>query len=208
MDGTILNTLEDMQVAVNFALEKNGLPTRTIEEVKWFVGQGVQVLVHRAIPDGAGEELEQKVLADFLPYYSEHSEDNTAPYEGITEAAKKLKSLGYKIAVNSNKPDQVAGVLAEHYFPGVFDFVLGSRPELGKKPSPDGVNLIAKEFGADKSEVIYIGDSDIDFKTAQNAGVTFIGCDWGFRGRDFLLEQGAKHVAMKPSELVEIISLL
>ena len=206
MDGTILNTLDDMKDAVNFALKKNGLPERTLDEIKWFVGQGMQVLIHRAVPDGTSAETETKVREDFLPYYSEHAADKTAPYDGITEAAEQIKSLGYKIVVNSNKPDKEAGILAEQYFPGVFDFVLGARDDLQKKPSPDGVNFLAEKFVVEKSKVVYIGDSDIDFLTAKNAGVTFIGCDWGFRGKEFLVKQGAEHIAMKPADLVAILT--
>ena len=208
MDGTILDSLKDLQAAVNFSMKKHGFPEKTYEEMKWLLGRGMPYLIHHALPEGTDEETYQKAFDDFLSYYAEHDEDTTAPYEGIPEVVKALKDAGFRIAVNSNKNDREAGVLAEHYFPGLFDFVLGSRPEIEKKPSPEGVNLIEKEFGVDKSKTIYIGDSDIDLQTALNSEVQFIGCHWGFRGKDFLLKNGAKHVAEKPADLVKIVQAL
>lgn len=208
MDGTILDTLKDLQAAVNFSMRKHGFPEKTYEEMKWLLGRGMPYLIHHALPEGTDEETYQKAFDDFLDYYAEHAEDTTAPYEGIPEAVKALKDAGYKVAVNSNKNDREVGVLAEHYFPGLFDFVLGSRPEIEKKPSPEGVNLIEKEFGVDKSKTIYIGDSDIDLQTALNSEVQFIGCHWGFRGKEFLLKNGAKYVAEKPADLLKIVQSL
>lgn len=208
MDGTILNTLDDLLDATNFGLKTNGFPERTFEEVKWMVGRGMPKLIHSALPENHSEEDFEKVYKDFLSYYGIHSVDKTCAYEGIAEAAKALKDAGYIITVNSNKNDKDAVALAEEYFPGLFDFVLGARPEMEKKPAPDGVNFISKKFGVDKTGAIFIGDSDVDFQTARNAGVQFIGCHWGFRGAEFLKNQGVQVIAMTPSELPAIISSL
>ena len=129
-------------------------------------------------------------------------------YNMPEETAKILKDEGYIITVNSNKNDKDTVALAEEYFPGLFNFVLGSRPEMEKKPAPDGVNFISKKYGIDISKVIYIGDSDVDFQTAQNSKVQFVGCHWGFRGADFLKEHGADCIAMTPLELPSIIENL
>ncbi len=206
MDGTILNTLDDLMDATNFGLKKNGFPERTLEEVKWMVGRGMPRLIHSALPENHSEEDFNKVYKDFLDYYAEHDADKTCAYEGIADAAKALKDAGYIITVNSNKNDKDAVVLAEEYFPGLFHFVLGSRPDMEKKPAPDGVLYISKKYGIDISKVIFIGDSDVDFQTAKNAKVQFIGCHWGFRGADFLREQGAQVIAMTPAELPGIVA--
>ncbi|MCQ2573594.1 MAG: HAD family hydrolase [Treponema sp.] len=206
MDGTILNTLDDLMDATNYGLMKNGFPERTYEEVKWMVGRGMPKLIHSALPENHTDEDFEKVYKDFLDYYGKHSIDKTCAYDGIAEAAKALKAEGYIITVNSNKNDKDAVILAEKYFPGIFDFVLGARPEMEKKPAPDGVNFIAEKFGVEKSKVIFIGDSDVDFLTAQNSEVKFIGCDWGFRGAEFLKNHGAQCIAMKPAELSGIIA--
>lgn len=208
MDGTILNTLDDLLEATNAGLRKNGFPERTFEEVKWMVGRGMPKLIHSALPENHSEEDFEKVYKDFLDYYAVHSVDRTCPYEGIAEAAKALKDAGYIITVNSNKNDKDAVALAEEYFPGLFHFVLGARPEMEKKPAPDGVNFIAKKYGVEKSGVIFIGDSDVDYQTALNSEVQFIGCHWGFRGADFLREQGAKVIAMTPDQLPGIVASL
>jgi len=208
MDGTILNTLDDLLAATNFGLKKNGFPERTLKEVKWMVGRGMPKLIHSALPENHTEADFDKVYKDFLDYYAVHAVDKTCAYDGIAEAAKVLKDEGYLITVNSNKNDKDAVALAEEYFPGLFHFVLGARPEMEKKPAPDGVNFIAEKYGVDKSKVIYIGDSDVDFQTALNSKVQFIGCHWGFRGAEFLKKQGAGCIAMTPSELPEIIGNL
>lgn len=208
MDGTILNTLDDLLDATNFALKQNGFPERTFEEVKWMVGRGMPKLIHSALPENHSESDFNRVYKDFLDYYSIHSVDKTSAYEGIAAAAKALKDAGYIITVNSNKNDKDAVALAEDYFPGLFNFVLGARPEMEKKPAPDGVNFISKKYGMDKSQVIFIGDSDVDYQTALNSGVQFVGCHWGFRGAAFLKEQGASVIAMTPAELPGIIASL
>jgi len=208
MDGTILNTLEDLLDATNFGLKNNGFPERTLEEVKWMVGRGMPKLIHSALPENHSDEDFDKTYKDFLDYYAVHSIDKTCAYEGIAEAVAALKGEGYIVTVNSNKNDKDAGYLAEKYFPGLFDFVLGARPEMEKKPAPDGVNFISQKYGKNKDRVIYIGDSDVDFQTAKNSKVQFIGCHWGFRGADFLKEKGAQVVAMTPRELSGIIASL
>lgn len=204
MDGTILNTLDDIANATNYALEKNNLPLRSFDEVKMFVGNGLEKLIERAL----GEEnisYFQKVYDDFLPYYSAHSKDNTGAYDGIKELLSDLKAMGVKTAVNTNKPQAPAEALTEEYFPGLFDYVCGAKPENQKKPSADGSNEIMAYFGISKEDTVYIGDSDVDYLTGTNAGVYTVCCTWGFRTREFVASKGATIFIDKPSELLDLI---
>ena len=204
MDGTILNTIEDLADATNYALGKNNFPLRTVDEIKMFVGNGVEKLIERAL----GEENQahfQRVFDDFLPYYSQHSKDKTGAYEGILDLLEDLKKLGVKTAVNTNKPESPAKVLTQEYFPDLFDYVCGAKPENGKKPSPDGVYEIMRHFGVEKEDTVYIGDSDVDYFTGTNAGVFTVSCTWGFRTREMVAEKGATVFVDKPCELLELI---
>ena len=209
MDGTILNTLDDMTDSLNEILGRYGLPLHTLDEVRFMVGNGIPKLIERAIEDGRANPEFEKILKDFIAYYEENCAIKTAPYEGIPECIKALREAGIKIAVNTNKVEPAAIALCDDYFPGLFDIISGSRPGMPPKPAPDGIYEILKRAGMDgKSEgqkAVFIGDSDVDMQTGMNAGLDVIGVDWGFRGKDFLREHGAEVIMLSAEELAEYL---
>lgn len=205
MDGTILNTLEDLKNSINVALSQNGFPERTLEEVRSFVGNGSRKLVERSVPEGTTVQEQEKVLASFDADYSTHCAVYTRPYEGIPELVATLKKHGIKTAVVSNKPDYGVQALCEQYFQGLFDFAIGVREGMRKKPAPDTVFEVLKFFQTSKEEAVFIGDSDVDVQTAIHAGVSCIGVSWGFRDREVLQNAGATQIVNTTQELLEHI---
>ena len=201
LDGTILNTIEDLADSLSYALEKNGYPKRTVAETQSFVGNGLLMLVKRALAPEEKEETAQRVLADLKAYYKIHCADKTKPYEGIPELLKDLKTADYLLAVVSNKADYAVQILCEQYFPGMFDLAVGERENVRRKPAPDSVNAVLAEFELKKADAVYIGDSDVDIETAENVGTDSILVAWGFRGADFLREKGAKNIVFDTEEL-------
>lgn len=206
MDGTVLDTLEDLTDAVNYALYKLNMPKRSVEEIKTFVGNGIPKLIERSLPENFTKQNFAAAYYHFTDYYKYHCKDKTKAYDGVLEAIDKLKSLGVKTCVVSNKDDYAAKELAELYFPKRFDFVLGRVDGVNKKPAPDMVNIALNYFKIAKTEAVYIGDSDVDHLTAQNSSLDFIGVDWGFKGYDFLKSLGVKTVVFTPDEIVSIIA--
>ena len=205
MDGTILNTLEDLKNATNYSLRQFGMPERSLEEVRMFVGNGIKKLVERAVPSGTSEEKIAQVFDVFLEYYEIHSADNTSPYPGILELVEKLKKSGIKTAVSTNKADVPAQELGREYFNGIFDLIVGQQDGLKVKPAPDSVNKILSILDIQKKDAIYIGDSDVDVQTAKNSGLDFIGVSWGFRGREFLEKNGAKNIVDNANEILDLV---
>ncbi len=205
MDGTILNTLEDLKNATNYSLRQFNMPERTLEEVRMFVGNGIRKLVERAVPAGTSTEKIDEVLDVFLKYYEVHSADNTSSYPGIHELVEKLKAAGIKTAVSTNKADAPAQELGKEYFNGIFDLIVGQRDGLRTKPAPDSVNEILKILNIQKKDAVYVGDSDVDVQTAANSGLDFIGVSWGFRGRKFLQEKGAKNIVDSADEILDLV---
>ena len=210
MDGTILNTLDDMTDSLNEILTKYKLALHTVDEVRFMVGNGIPKLIERAIPDGRANADFDKILADFIAYYEEHCAIKTAPYAGVVDCIKTLRAAGMKIAVNTNKVEPAAIALCDDYFPGLFDIISGSRPGMPPKPAPDGIYEILKRAGMNgKSEgqrAVFIGDSDVDMQTGTNAGLDVIGVDWGFRGKKFLEEHGARVIMMTAAELADYLT--
>ncbi|MCR5742375.1 MAG: HAD family hydrolase [Lachnospiraceae bacterium] len=202
MDGTILDTLEDLADATNYTLKACGYPARTLEEIRWFVGNGIRKLIERALPEGAPDAEIDRLFGVFIPYYQEHCAVKTGPYAGINELIKTLRSRGIATAVVSNKAEAAVGELCETYFDGLFDAYAGDRPDMRRKPAPDSVNLILHKLGFDRADAVYIGDSDVDLATAKNASLPCIGCAWGFRGREFLENNGATMIADTPSDIL------
>lgn len=202
MDGTILNTLDDLMDSTNFALKNNGLKERSLEEIRFFVGNGIQKLIERAVPQGTSKEVFEKVFADFKSHYKIHCADKTSYYDGIPSVIQTLRKMGVKTAVVSNKADFAVQELVEVYFKGLFDVALGEKAGVSKKPSPDMVNAALSVLGVEKEAAFYIGDSDVDFETAKNSSLDFIGVSWGFRGRKFLENLGAKNIIDSPEELL------
>lgn len=203
MDGTILNTLDDLLSAVNYAMEKSGYPLLTYNTLKGYVGNGIMKMLERSVPSGV-ENLD-KVYKDFTEYYTEHCSDRTAPYEHIVEVISQIKKLGYKTAVVSNKDDYGVKALCEQFFKGLFDIEIGVRQGYNKKPSPDLVNIAFDYLGVTASQAVYIGDSDVDYLTAKNSKTDFIGVEWGFRDRQVLESLGAKNIASIPQDILKFI---
>ncbi len=203
LDGTLLNTLDDLADSTNYALSKFGYPTRTIEEVRQFVGNGVAKLIERAIPDGKNNPNFEKCLSIFKENYAQNMYNKTAPYNGIIEMLSNLKSKGIKIAVVSNKFDLAVKELCKKYFEGFIDFAAGENEAQGikKKPAPDTVISVLNEFNFAPEDAVYVGDSDVDIMTAKNSKMPCISVTWGFRDEKFLLENGATILINAPSEI-------
>lgn len=205
LDGTVLNTLEDLADAVNYALAQNGYPLRTVDEVRRFIGNGIRTLIERAVPANTSKECTDRVYDVFLRQYREHCADKTRPYEGIIELLHRLRAEGYQLAVVSNKADAAVCRLCQNYFDGLFDRVVGEREGIRRKPAPDSVLAVLSELGASPDRAVYIGDSDVDIETARNAGMPCIGVAWGFRGEALLLERGASVVVRDTEALYQAI---
>ena len=205
LDGTILNTLEDLADSTNYALKTCGYPERTMDEVRQFVGNGIRKLMERAVPEGTPVEEIDRVHETFTAHYKVHCADKTRPYDGIMELLQNLKKDGCKLAVVSNKADYGVQELCKQYFDGVFDFAVGEREGIRKKPAPDSVNEVLKTLGCSRDRAVYIGDSDVDIQTAANAQMDHIIVEWGFRDVPFLIAKGAKVLVEKPEEILEIV---
>ncbi len=205
MDGTILDTLEDLKDSTNFALEKCGYPTRSYDEVRRFVGNGIRKLIERAVPDGLTVEQIDRVHEVLTEHYKVHCADKTKAYDGIKPLLEKLRASGVKTAVVSNKADYGVQELCKEYFDGLFDYAVGEREGIRRKPAPDAVNEALRVLGMNKSEAVYIGDSDVDFETAKNAELPCISVLWGFRDEEFLREKGATLFVHDPAEIYDII---
>ena len=203
MDGTILSTLDDLANGVDYALSENGLPARSKQETRAALGRGVRFLIEQSVPAGLSDAEISKVEEDFLKYYKVHSMDNTRPYDGIVELIKEVRASGIKTAVVSNKIDSAVKELCANFFEGAFDVAYGERIGIPRKPDP--INAIIDEFGLSKDEVVYIGDSEVDLLTANNAGINHIIVTWGFRDRNFLVQNGAKTLVENMDELKEQI---
>ncbi len=205
LDGTLLYTLEDLADSTNYALKFFGYPERTIEEVKEFVGNGVSLLIERAIPDGKQNTNFENCLNMFKQHYSDNMYNKTKPYDGIIELLTSLKQQNYKIAVVSNKFDSAVKKLCEKYFFGLVDSAIGQKENISKKPSPDSVNEVISELNSDKENCIFVGDSEVDIQTAENAGIPCISVVWGYKSLDFLYKNGASMIVYSPEEILELI---
>ena len=204
LDGTLLDTLDDLADSTNVALAAYGLPPRTREEVRGFVGNGVAKLIERAV---GKEHLAEKenVLAAFRERYAAHCADKTAPYEGVISLLQTLRERGIKTAVLSNKPDAVVKSLSTRYFGGLLQESVGENEAAGirKKPAPDALYEVMKNLSADPETTVYVGDSDVDIQTAKNAGIDCICVTWGFRDRDFLEKNGGVYFVDAPAEILK-----
>lgn len=203
LDGTLLNTLNDLAASTNYALRWAGMPEHSVDDVRRFVGNGVKKLMERAIPDGLDNPKFDETYATFRKHYLEHSLDTTKPYSGIPEVLAELKRRGKKLAIVSNKFYAATQELARHFFPETIEVAIGERENIRKKPAPDTVLEAMRQLGVGKEGTVYIGDSDVDIDTARNVGVPCISVLWGFRDRDFLIEHGATHLISKPEVLLK-----
>ena len=199
LDGTLLDTLDDLKEAVNYAL-------RTRDEVRAFIGNGVRLLMTRAIPGGEQNPRFEEVFATFRQYYMQHSLDTTRPYDGIPELLRELKRRGKRLAVVSNKFDAATKELIRHFFADTIEVAIGEHEVEGirKKPAPDTVIEALRQLGVGREQAVYVGDSDVDLQTARNSGLPCISVLWGFRDRDFLAANGAKTFAERPADVLEI----
>ena len=203
LDGTLMDTLQDITDSVNYALKETGFPLRTPEEVRLAVGNGVVKLIENLLPEESVETREA-VLQIFRPYYAIHASDKSRPYAGLPAVLDRLQREGYVCGIVSNKPHEATSEIGKTFFP-TFPLALGQREDIPRKPSAAPIEFALKTLGGIKKECIYIGDSEVDVKTALNARVPCIGVTWGFRDESVLTEAGAKHLAHTPEELYERI---
>lgn len=209
LDGTLLNTLDDLAASTNAALLASGLPLRTTDEVRQFVGNGVRKLIERAMPEmGEQHPKFQQTLDAFVAHYGEHSKDCTRPYDGILPVLDALSGLGVRHAIVSNKVDFAVKALSKEYFGDRMVSAVGDDPSRAKKPAPDSVWEAMRQMGVQAEEAVYVGDSDVDVITARNAGIPCIAVTWGFRSEECLLDAGAQHIARKPEEIAAIVAQL
>lgn len=201
LDGTLLNTLEDLTDSVNYAMEKFGFPVHTIEEIRSFVGNGAPKLIERSIPQGTENPSYEAVLAAFKEHYAAHCEDKTKPYEGVMELLAQLKEKGCRMAVVSNKFDGAVKRLCKKYFGSYLETAIGESADVKRKPAPDTVYRALHELSCDGSRAVYVGDSEVDIQTAKNASLPCISVTWGFRTKEQLKAAGAEEKFMLSSPL-------
>ncbi len=201
MDGTVLNTLEDLADAMNAALRRFGMPERSLGEARAFVGNGSARYVELAVPPGTPEALRQTVLDWYKPYYDAHCSEKTRPYEGVPALLRTLRAAGLRLVIISNKPDPSVRQLAERHFPGLLDLAVGETAQLRRKPWPDMIDAAVRRLGLDKDRCLYVGDSEVDVLTAHNAGIDCACVCWGFRSREQLEEAGAPLIFDAPETL-------
>ncbi len=205
MDGTVLNTLIDLRESVNYVLSLYGMPERSIEEYRSFFGNGIRHALECAVPQGTSKETIDEMLPLFKEHYDIHCMDNTCPYDGVLDVMKKLKEMGYKMAIVSNKIDSAVKELNERFFRDSVETAIGERDGINRKPAPDMVEQALAELGRTKEESVYIGDSEVDLLTARNSGLPCISVLWGFRDRDYLIEEGAEVFAETPEDIIQIL---
>lgn len=205
LDGTTLNTLEDLADACNAALSANGYPTHSLEKIRLSVGSGVSRLIRLTLPESAGDETHAKVLADFKAYYAAHVDIKTKPYPGIISMLESMRAAGVHTAVNSNKFNAAVQALCSAHFGSLIEMALGECETVPKKPDPTGVQRIIARFHASPSRTLYVGDSDVDLRTAQNAGIDCAWVSWGFRRREELAGLAVPHAFDSADALTRFI---
>jgi len=202
LDGTLLDTLGDLAFSTNEALAQNGMPGRTLEEVRRFVGSGIATLIERATPPGTDPATIASVIEDFKRSYAIHAADTTQPYPGTHELLDALRARDIRCALVSNKADFAVQDLVERYFPGRFDVVLGERPDIARKPARDMVDYVRAQLDVPMGDLVYVGDSEVDYETAAACGCDLILCSWGFRSEHELRGLGSPTIVGTPEELL------
>lgn len=205
LDGTLLDSLEDMKNSVNHVMRLFGYPEHTLDEVRSYIGNGIRKLIERSLPADAGAETVEKALAEYRRYYDGHCMICTHPYPGIPELLKELKERGFLLAVVTNKNHEAAEAMCSRYFPGIFSVVLGQRDSMPKKPDSAMVSAAMDRLDAADRKAVYIGDSEVDILTAENAGIDGIICLWGFREESFLRERGARVTVSRAEEIAVLV---
>lgn len=205
LDGTLLNTLDDLRDSLNDVLSKHAYAQKSIEEVKRYVGNGVRNLVRLSIPEECSEDEVTLIMEEFKENYRHNMQNKTRPYNGIMELLLDLYRFNYKIAIVSNKYDTAVKELSRTYFGNLIPVAIGETPDVKRKPAPDSIYEAVKELGSELSRTILVGDSETDARTAKNAGIPFIGVTWGFRCREVLREEGAAYLIDTPKELLTLL---
>ena len=205
MDGTVLNTIDDLTVSMNYVLDKFNLPGHTMEEYRMFFGNGIEFALRKSVPEDTPSDVIKEMISVFKEHYDIHCLDNTKPYDGILSLMNELKQQGYKMAIVSNKIDSAVKELNEKFFSGVVDVAIGEKPGIKRKPAPDTVLEALKELKSNINEAVYVGDSEVDFATAQNSGLPCISVLWGFRDRKYLEDIGADTFAEKPEDIIKLL---
>ena len=205
LDGTLLNTLADLRESTNYALKKFDFPVRSTEEIRNFVGNGLRMLIRRAVPNFADEETVDRVLAEMKAHYREHYHDGTVPYDGILPFLRKMKNCGFRMAIVSNKADPMVQLLRTLYFDDLISVAVGELEGVARKPAPDLVEIAMHRLGCTAENAVYIGDSEVDIETAKNAGLPCLSVGWGFRDEEILHNAGAKTIYHSPAELQEAL---
>lgn len=205
LDGTLLNTLGDLRAATNHALAVRGLAPHSMDEIRRFVGNGIRLLICRAMPEGTSDAEIDAALEDFKAYYAAHIHDHTVPYDGIPQLLTALRKRGLKVAVLSNKIDSASQELIAYFFPGKTDVVFGEHVGVPRKPDPTSCRMVMQQLGVQPEQVLYVGDSGTDMQTAKHAGLYAVGVTWGFRSREVLTENGADVLVDSPEQILQII---
>lgn len=205
LDGTLLNTLDDLMDSTNYALEKCGFAPRSYGEIRSFVGNGVRLLIERAVPQGTDKAQIDKCFEIFTKHYDKNMENKTRAYDGVEEMLQSVRARGYKTAVVSNKYDSAVKKLVKERFGKYIDLAVGESETVKKKPSPDGVWAALESLNSERQTAVYVGDSDVDFKTAKNSGLRFVGVTWGFRDRELLESLGADRIIDSPLQLIAAV---
>ncbi len=210
LDGTLLNTLEDLTDSVNYVMEQYHLPMHRVEDVRNYVGNGAAKLIERAVPQGKENPFYEEMLAMYREHYAMHCEDKAAPYVGIMELLEALKQAGYRLAIVSNKPDRAVKQLYRKYFQAYVDVAVGESEGIQRKPAPDMVYQALAQLSSDKSHAVYVGDSEVDVMTAANVPMPCVSVMWGFRTKEQLLLAGTKKERMitTPRELLPLLDRL
>lgn len=206
LDGTLLNTLDDLADSVNYALTHYDFPHKTTAEVRKFVGNGVARLMELSIPGGRDHPAYQSCLDQFSAYYAMNIQNKTKAYDGMMSLLGDLHRENYKLAIVSNKFDCGVKALCSAFFGEYIKVAVGESENVSRKPAPDAVFRAFEELGSAADRAVYVGDSEVDAQTAKNAGVQFVGVTWGFRDRDVLERNGAKNIIDKPYELMRLLS--
>lgn len=202
LDGTLLDTIGDLASSCNYALRRMNMPERSLDEVRRFVGNGVRMLILRAVPEGTSPEVAEETLAVFKSHYVDHNLDTTHPYDGIMQLLQALKLRGKNVAVVSNKFYDATRELCRHFFGTLVDVAIGEREDIARKPAPDTVLEALRQMNVSAEGAVYIGDSDVDVATAENSGMPCISVLWGFRDRDFLVSHGATVLVEQPGDIL------
>lgn len=207
LDGTLMDTLEDLADSVNEILSRNGYPVRTIREVRRIVGNGLRQTLTLCLPEGTKQEVVDRLLPEFASYYQEHCQIKTKPYDGIEDTLRELSARGFKLAIVSNKRDEAVKTLNREYFAEYVRVAIGENESAGirKKPAPDTVYQALRELGSSREQAVYVGDSEVDRMTAENAGLPCVSVDWGFRDREELEKLKPAWLISRPEELLKIL---